>query len=126
MPEDLLVRNRASKNSAAPAGQPEKEHLGNLLYEEQPLYASLLQQLREWVHPPKLPPLQLTSKPVPVKALWGEYRYGKVAKPTSLAIHLLILTLLIVPFGRRIISAITAQQFAVTAIQLSPDRKSVV
>ena len=50
-------------------------HLARLLAPdmEQPWYKSLFQNIKDVVNPPKLPPLELTSKPVAVKDIWGLY-----------------------------------------------------
>src|SRR3954453_4254342 len=51
------------------------DHLSRLLVAgvEEPWYRSLFQNLKETFNPPKLPPLELTSKPVAVKDIWGLY-----------------------------------------------------
>src|ERR1700679_452603 len=51
------------------------DHLSHLLLTDsgQPFYKSLFQSFKELIHPPKLPPLELTSKPVPVQDIWGLY-----------------------------------------------------
>src|SRR6202161_4317041 len=51
------------------------DHLYHLLLSEneQPIYKSLFQSFKELVHPPQLPPLELTSQPVAVKDIWGLY-----------------------------------------------------
>ena len=50
-----------------------EDHLARLLAPdtEIPWYKSIFQNVRELVHPEKLPPLELTSKPVAVKDIWG-------------------------------------------------------
>jgi TonB family protein len=50
------------------------DHLGRLLAPdtEVPWYKSIVQNFREMLHPEKLPPLEITSKPVDVKDLWGQ------------------------------------------------------
>jgi periplasmic protein TonB len=50
-------------------------HLARLLAPdmEEPWYKSLIQNVKDVVNPPKLPPLELTSKPVAVKDIWGLY-----------------------------------------------------
>lgn len=56
------------------------DHLSRLLVSEveEPWYRSFIQNVKEFVNPPKLPPLELTSKPVAVKDIWGLYgRQGK-------------------------------------------------
>ena len=40
---------------------------------EEPWYRSFIQNIKETFNPPKLPPLELTSKPVAVKDIWGLY-----------------------------------------------------
>jgi periplasmic protein TonB len=49
------------------------DHLSRLLVDqvEEPFYKSLIQNVKDIINPPKLPPLELTSKPVEVKDIWG-------------------------------------------------------
>ena len=51
------------------------DHLARLLAPEmdEPWYKSFIQNIKDTINPPKLPPLELTSKPVPVKDIWGLY-----------------------------------------------------
>jgi len=51
------------------------DHLSRLLASEveEPWYRSFIQNVKEFINPPKLPPLELTSKPVAVKDIWGLY-----------------------------------------------------
>jgi protein TonB len=51
------------------------DHLSRLLADqvEEPWYHSFIQNLKETFNPPKLPPLEVTSKPVAVKDIWGLY-----------------------------------------------------
>jgi len=55
------------------------------------LWQSLRQQIHEWRHPQKLPPLQLTSKPVPVREIWGSYNYKKRGVVGSTILHMLVI-----------------------------------
>jgi TonB family protein len=50
------------------------DHLGRLLAPDTdiPWFKSIIQNFREMIHPEELPPLELTSKPVEVKDLWGQ------------------------------------------------------
>jgi protein TonB len=77
-------------------GNAADEHLNRLLIAEveEPWYRSFIKNVKEAIHPAKLPPLQVTSKPVAVKDIWGEYRYGKRAMPTSILIHVGVVALL--------------------------------
>ena len=51
------------------------DHLARLLPPdmEEPWYRSFIRNVRDTINPPKLPPLELTSKPVAVKDIWGLY-----------------------------------------------------
>ena len=118
-----MSENSPERNEPA---QPAAEALLNatdftnaLLFEVPPWYASLLQEVRDLVRPPKLPPLQLTSKPVAVKEMWGDYRYGKIARPTSLAIHAIVLALLLIPVGQQVVEVVK-KEVIYTPIEISP------
>ncbi len=54
---------------------------------DQGLWASLKNNLKEAFFPEKLPPLQLTSRPVKVRNIWGEYGNRKKSSYFSLFAH---------------------------------------
>src|SRR3989441_7347112 len=56
---------------------------------EQPLWKSLFQNLDDFFFPKKQPPLVLTSKPVPVRDIWGFYNYKKSGAWGSTIVHVL-------------------------------------
>jgi len=62
-------------HSSSSFGTDPDDHLARLLVDdiEDPWYKSFLQNLKEAINPPKLPPLELTSQPVAVKDIWGLY-----------------------------------------------------
>src|ERR1035437_59217 len=51
------------------------DHLRSLYIEagDEGLFTSITRNIREALSPPKLPPLKVTSKPVPVKDIWDLY-----------------------------------------------------
>jgi TonB family protein len=60
---------------ALPSGSDD-DHLARLIATELvdlPWYRSLYGSLRDAIHPPRLPPLEVTSRPVEVKDIWGLY-----------------------------------------------------
>lgn len=60
------------------------------------MFQTLRQAIHDLIHPTKLPPLELTSKPVPVQELWGFYGgHGKQAGLTSVLIHGGVIALLL-------------------------------
>jgi TonB family protein len=75
---------------------PGGDHLDRLLVAEveEPWYVSFTRNVREAIRPVKLPPLEVTSKPVPVKDIWGEYRYGRQSALSSVGIHVFVVVAL--------------------------------
>jgi protein TonB len=103
----------------APRSEPEL----NLLVREDlnpPLWQSLFTNLRDALFPKKLPPLELTSRPVQVAEMWGGYDYKKSGASVSLAIHLAALTALIAlsVAGAKVVKPVM-QQITLVAPQLS-------
>lgn len=82
-------------NSAAPITAD--HHLDRLLVSEVelPWYKSFVANVKDAINPPKLPPLELTSKPVAVKDIWGESANKKTAGSVSLTVHVIAITLLV-------------------------------
>ena len=88
---------------------------------EQPLWKSLFQNLDEFFFPKKLPPLVLTSKPVPVKDIWGFYDYKKNGALGSSVAHVLVIAAIIgiTLMGRRVVQQIVKPHESITLV--SPD-----
>ena len=61
---------------------------------EKPWLRSLYENVRDVIQPPKLPPLQVTSKPVAVKDIWGLYGRDKRSGAMSVALHVTTVALL--------------------------------
>src|SRR6185369_15643063 len=72
--------------SARPA--PELNFLVKSDQFDKSLWQSIKQQVHERLHPEKLPPLQLTSRPVQVRDIWGAYNYKKRGVLTSTLLHM--------------------------------------
>jgi len=70
-----------------------------------PLYIRVFRAIDEFFFPKKLPPLVLTSKPVPVKDIWGFYNYKGRGALGSTAVHILALAAIIggTMLGRRVV-----------------------
>ncbi len=86
---------------------------------------SLWQNVKDLVSPPKLPPLEVTSKPIPVKEIWSKNTEFTRVQALSLAFHVLVLVLIIVPLLPRLMSPGTTQakNLQVTSVDLiSPYR----
>lgn len=63
---------------------------------EPSLWDSLKQNFNETFFPKKLPPLVLTSKPVPVRDIWGFYNYKKSGATLSLIAHIIVISAILV------------------------------
>jgi periplasmic protein TonB len=63
---------------------------------EQSLWKSLVQNIKDTFFPKKQPPLVLTSKPVPVKDIWGFYDHKKNAAALSTVGHIIVLSIILV------------------------------
>jgi periplasmic protein TonB len=79
-----------------PLGHDADDHLSRLLVDqvEEPFYKSLIQNIKDVVNPPKLPPLEVTSKPVAVKDIWGLYGRQKKSFAMSMGFQLGVVVLL--------------------------------
>ena len=80
-----------SNQVLVPNPRPQQEEL-NLLPPaqiNQGLFSSLRANIKEAFFPEKLPPLQLTSRPVRVREIWGEYGNRKKSNSISVALHIL-------------------------------------
>src|SRR3981189_284702 len=102
-----MADNELAPNLPEPVG-PSEPTLNLLLKDEildEPLYKRLSRGLDEFFFPKKLPPLVLTSKPVPVRDIWGFYNYKGRGAAGSTVIHVLAVAVIIAAtyLGRRIV-----------------------
>jgi protein TonB len=73
------------------------EHLQRLLLTQEPFLQSAIRNVKEYFNPPKLPPLVLTSQPIPVKDIWGQSSgNGSKAGVTSAVVHVVLITLALI------------------------------
>jgi periplasmic protein TonB len=88
---------------------------------DEPLWKSLFQNLDDYFFPKKQPPLVLTSKPIPVKDIWGFYNYKKNGAVGSTVVHVLAIAAIIgaTILGRRVVQEVTKPHETVTLI--APD-----
>ena len=98
-------------------------HLERLLAPtvEVPFYRSLYQNLKELIHPKVLPPLVLTSKPVPVEELWGLYHgKEKQAGVMSVLIHVGVVALLLIVGTNKRVQQVVKDNVLIFAPDLKP------
>ena len=104
-----------------PFGEPELNLLLSKSSLEEPLWKSLFQNLDDFFFPKKQAPLVLTSKPIPVKDIWGFYDYKKNGVLGSTVVHVLAVVAIIglTILGKRVVQEIKKPSDAVTLI--APD-----
>ena len=87
---------------------------------DEPIWRSLFRNFDEFFFPKKLPPLVLTSKPVPVRDIWGFYDYKRRGAMGSTIVHILaVLAIILATYlGKRIVDVAKPQQ---TVVLISPD-----
>ncbi len=86
---------------------------------DESLWTSLSQNLNDFFFPKKLPPLVLTSQPIPVKDIWGFYNYKRNGALGSTAVHILLVAFIIIGtiIARRMYTEITKPQEVMTLIR---------
>lgn len=100
-----------SESSEPIAAGSAEQHLAHLLMPEmgKPWYRSLYENVRDTIRPPKLPPLEVTSKPVAVKDIWGLYGRNKRSGVMSIAIHAGFIVLLFTVASSRTVQNVVAR-----------------
>jgi TonB family protein len=93
---------------------------------EEPFFRSLARNIKEFINPPKLPPLQVTSTPVAVKDIWGFYGgQGKRAGMTSFLIHVGVVALLFLLGTNKMVQQVVKQQIDLIAPDIAPYKPTV-
>ena len=97
-------------------------HLSRLLVTgvEVPFYRTLIQNLKDVIDPPKLPPLELTSKPVAVKDIWGLYGRQKKSFMMSTGFQVVVVTVLFTVFSLKPVQTAMKQAVTIFAPDLAP------
>src|SRR5438876_1529396 len=88
---------------------------------EQSLWKSLVQNFNDTFFPKPQPPLVLTSKPIPVKDIWGFYNYKKSGATVSTVVHIILLSGILALSYIGIKKAVEKPKETVTLVAPSPD-----
>ncbi len=101
--------------------QPD-DHLSRLLAPETeiPWYKSLYQGIHDLIYPEKLPPLELTSKPVAVKDIWGLYTPDRKKFLYSTAMVATTIIAAVVVFRTPAVQQIIKAKFSIIDPNLKP------
>lgn len=91
--EENVISTEQQKPVSSPEDQLAKTLSGT---NEENTLVSLWRGLKETINPPKLPPLEVTSRPVAVKDIWGQTAGNESRSAMgSMAVHGIIIALLI-------------------------------
>ncbi len=94
------------------------DHLARLLPPqslERPWYSSLVENIQELISPPKLPPLEVTSRPIAVKEIWGQYGRQKRSWALSTAFQVVVVALLFTVFSSKAVQQAVKETVSLVA-----------
>lgn len=101
-----------------------EEHLAHLLPPaslDTPWFKEIIQNIKELINPPKLPPLEVTSKPIDVPSVWGFYEENKSkARVMSVIIHVVIIFLILWLGSLKPVQKLVQQTVTLIAPDLKP------
>jgi periplasmic protein TonB len=104
-----------------PFDRTPEDHLANMLVPEQPSwFQSLYHDFKELINPPKVPPLEVTSRPVPVKDIWGLYGRQRKSWAMSLAGQSLVVVLLFTVFSAKAVQEKVKEAVILFAPDIAP------
>src|SRR5579862_2923721 len=83
-------------------------------------FRSLYRNLKELVKPPKRPPLEVTSHPVTVSEMWGQYAPQKRSWAFSVAFQSVLVLLLFTVFSAKTVQQKVGQIIPLFAPDISP------
>jgi TonB family protein len=105
MANDLLIQPESGTEAAALMSGHELDAFLGKAFEEKPIWADLYDGIRDLFFPPKLPPLELTSTPIPVPDRMA-VKPNPWAIGISSAVNIAILLIALFLVGRKIIEAV--------------------
>ena len=94
MPNQVLTPPPSTEPSFRRTQEPELHFLAPASLNDSP-WRSLARQIYDKLFPEKLPPLRLTSRPVRVKDIWGDYNYTKKSAIGSTVVHVVAIAAII-------------------------------
>src|SRR5690348_7359585 len=104
-----------------PLASNREDNLSKLLVPEQPSwFQRLYEDFKELINPPKLPPLQVTSRPVPVRDIWGLYGRQKKSWAMSLMGQSLVVVLLFTVFSAKAVQEKVKEAVILFAPDIAP------
>src|SRR5215471_15892956 len=102
---ELLTTELPSPDRGKSIDAAADTHLRNLLVTEveEPWIHGFIRNIKETFNPPKLPPLEVTSKPVAVKDIWGLYGRKKKSFMVSTGFQVGVVVLMFTAFSTKVV-----------------------
>ncbi|HVZ18327.1 MAG TPA: energy transducer TonB [Terriglobales bacterium] len=118
MPNQVLTPSSSDRNYRT--REPELNLLPSTTTDES-VWRSLARQIHDRLFPEKLPPLQLTSRPIKVKDIWGDYNYTKKSAVGSTVFHAVAIGAVIALSiaGRHVVKKVEEQHITLVAPDLN-------
>ncbi len=89
-------------------------------------YSNIIAAIQDAIHSRDLPPLQLTSKPLPVQDIWGGFRgQGRRAGATSILVHVCVIGLLFLIGTNKTVQRMVVNQVQLIAPDIAPYQATV-
>ena len=117
MEKEPPMSDTESQAAALTGGHEFDGFLGKA-FEEKPIWLGLYESIRDVFFPPHLPPLELTSKPIPVPDRMA-VKANPLAIGISSAVNILILLVLLFFVGKKIIETVAQQKLNATNVDVS-------
>jgi periplasmic protein TonB len=118
------VTEEQVKNVETTSADNPDVHLAHLLTPEgleTPWYKTFFKNIKEAINPPKLPPLEVTSKPIEVPSMWGFYGgHEKTAGASSVMIHIVVIALIFILGSLKPVQKMMQQVIPLIAPDLKP------
>jgi TonB family protein len=118
MANDLLDQTEEYQAASSTTGGSELDRAFGVPIEEKPIWVDLYESIRDVFFPPKLPPLELTSTPIPVPDRMAVKR-NWWAVGTAIIIEVAILLILLIFMGKKILDAVNKPKLQVTPIDVT-------
>ncbi len=99
------------------------DHLNRLFAPDKaeiPWFVSLYENVRDLIKPEKLPPLEITSKPVAVKSIWGLYDKDWKSWMFSTGFQIAVVAILMIGFTSKVVQQQVKQTFDIIDPNLKP------
>ena len=99
------------------------DHLNRLFAPDKaeiPWFISLYENVRDLIKPEKLPPLEITSKPVAVKSIWGLYDKDWKSWMFSTGFQIAVVAILMIGFTSKVVQQQVKQTIDIIDPNLKP------